>query len=103
MKVSPDKCHVMTRLATAHILNTLYTFGGQTFKYVDTHGCSGINLSNTHDLTTLTKKAQQTLGVIRRNLNKCPTHINAVAYNDIVSPSNIRICIGSMGPAQSEE
>ena len=31
-------------------------------------------------------KAQQTLGVIRRNLNKCPTHIKAVAYTSLVRP-----------------
>ena len=30
--------------------------------------------------------AQQTLGVIRRNLNKCPTHIKAVAYTSLVRP-----------------
>ena len=41
-------------------------------------------------LTTQTKvastKAQPTLGVIRRNLNKCPTHIKAVAYTSLVRP-----------------
>ena len=31
-------------------------------------------------------KAQQTLGVIRRNLNKCSTHIKAVAYTSLVRP-----------------
>ena len=31
-------------------------------------------------------KAQQTPGVIRRNLNKCSTHIKAVAYTSSVRP-----------------
>ena len=30
--------------------------------------------------------AQPTLGVIMRNLNKCPTHIKAVAYTSLVRP-----------------
>ena len=50
----------------------------------------GIHLSNTLNWTTQTKtartKAQQTLAVIRRNLNKCPTHIKAVAYTSLVRP-----------------
>ena len=47
-------------------------------------------LANFPQLTAQTKaastKAQQTLGVIRRNLNKCPTHIKAVAYTSLVRP-----------------
>ena len=31
-------------------------------------------------------QAQQTLGVIRRNLNKCPTHIKSIAYTTLVRP-----------------
>ena len=51
---------------------------------------NSIHLTNTLNWTTQTKaassKAQQTLGVIRRNLNKCPTHIKAVAYTSLVRP-----------------
>ena len=58
----------------------MYTFCGQTLTSVDSHCYIGIHLSNTLNWTAHTKlastKAQQTLGVIRRNLNKCTTHVN---------------------------
>ena len=57
---------------------------------VDSRCYIGIHLSNTLNWTARTKvasnKAQQTLGVIRRNLNKCSTHIKAVAYTSLVRP-----------------
>ena len=50
----------------------------------------GIHLSYTLNWTAQTKaastKAQQTLGVVRRNLNKCPTNTKAVAYTPLVRP-----------------
>ena len=36
--------------------------------------------------TAASTKVQQTLGVIRRNLNKCPTYIKPVAYTSLVRP-----------------
>ena len=57
---------------------------------VDSHCYLGIHLSNTLNWITQTKvastKAQQTLGVIRINLNKYPTHIKAVAYTSLARP-----------------
>ena len=38
------------------------------------------------DLLPCLKTAQQTLGVIRRNLNQCPTHIKSIAYTTLVRP-----------------
>ena len=103
MKFNPGKCYTMT-LATRTPTPNMYTFCGQTLTSVDSHCYLGIHLSNTLNWTAQTKaastKAQQTLGVVRRNLNKCPTHIKAVAYT-FLGPSNIRICLGSMGSTQS--
>ena len=85
MKFNHAKCYTMT-LATGTPTSHMYTFCGQTLTLtdsVDSHSYLGIHLSNTLNWTTRTKavstKAQHTLGVIRRNLNKCPTHIKAVA------------------------
>ena len=68
----------------------MYTFCGHTLTSVDSHFYLGIHLSNTLNWTAQTKvastKAQQTLGVIRRNLNKCSTNIKAVAYTSLVHP-----------------
>ena len=89
MKFNPDKCYTMT-LATRTPTSNMYTFCGQTLTSVTYHCYLGIHLSNTLNWTNQTKvastKAQQTLGVIRRNLNKCPTHIKAVAYTSLVRP-----------------
>ena len=89
MKFNPDKCYTTT-LATRTPTSNMYTFCGQTLTSVNSHCYLGIHLSNTLNWTNQTKvastKAQQTLGVIRRNLNKCPTHIKAVAYTSLVRP-----------------
>ena len=68
----------------------MYTFCEQTLTSVDSHCYLGIHLSNTLNWTAQTKaastKAQQTPGVIRRNLYKCSTHIESVAYTSLVRP-----------------
>ena len=62
----------------------------KTLTSVDSHCYIGIHLSHTLNWTTQTKvagtKAQQTLGVIRRNLNNCSTHIKVVAYSALDRP-----------------
>ena len=77
-------------LATRTPTPNTYTFCGQTLTSVDSHCYLGIHLSNTLNWTAQTKsastKAQQMLGVSRRNLNKCPTHIKAIAYTSLVRP-----------------
>ena len=77
-------------LATRTTTSNMYTFCGQTLTSVNYHCHLGIHLANTLNWTNQTKvastKAQQTLGVIRRHLNKCPTHIKAVAYTSLVRP-----------------
>ena len=99
MKFNPGKCYTMT-LATRTPTPNIYTFCGQTLTSVDSHCYLGIHLSNTLYWTTQTKaasaKAQQTLGVIRINLNKMPYPHQSHSIC-IVSPSNIRICLFSMG------
>ena len=90
MKFNPGKCYTMTLATRTPTPNILYTFCGQTLTSVDSNCYRGIHLSNTLNWTAQTKvastKAQQTLGVIRRNLNKCSTHIKAVAYTSLVRP-----------------
>ena len=89
MKFNPGKCYTMT-LATRTPTPNMYTFCGQTLTSVDSHGYIGIHLSNALNWTAQTKaastKAQHTLEVISRNLNKCSSHIKAVAYTSLVRP-----------------
>ena len=89
MKFNPGKGYTMP-LATRTPTTNMYTLCGQTLTSVDSHGYLGNHQYNTLNWTAQTKavstKAQQTLGVIRRNLNKCPAHIKAVAYTSLVRP-----------------
>ena len=85
MKFNPVKYYTMTLEPPGHLATpNMYTFCGQTLTSVDSHCYIGIHLSNTLNWTAQTKpasnKAQQTVGDIRRNLNKCPTHTKAVAH-----------------------
>ena len=77
IKFNPTKCFTMT-LASRKPTPNLYTFCGQQLKSVQSY-CYLVQISNTLNWTaqcnSVARKAQQTLGVIRRNLNKCPTHI----------------------------
>ena len=88
MKFNPTKCFTMT-LASRKPTPNLYIWG-QQFKSVQSHCYLGVQISNTLNWTTqcnsVAKKAQQTLGVIRRNLNKRPTHIKSIAYTTLVRP-----------------
>ena len=89
MKFNPTKCFTMT-LASRKPTPNHYTFCGEQLKSVESHCYLGVHISNTLNWTTqcnsAAKKAQQTLGIIRRNLNKCPTHIKSIAYTTLVRP-----------------
>ena len=77
-------------LASRKPTPNIYTFCGQQLKSVQSHCYLGVQISNTLNWTaqchSVATKAQQTLGVIRRNLNKCPTHIKSIAYTTLVRP-----------------
>ena len=87
MKFNPTKCFTMT-LASRKPTPNIYTFCGQQLKSVQSHCYLGVQISNTLNWTaqcnSVARKAQHTLGVIRRNLNKCPTHIKSIAYTTLV-------------------
>ena len=72
LKFNPVKCYTMTLATRTPMPNIRYTFCGQTLTSVESHCYLGIHLSNKLNWTAQTKaastKAQQTLGVIRRNL-----------------------------------
>ena len=89
MKFNPTKCFRMT-LASRKPTPNLYTFCGQQLKSVQSHCYLGVQISNTLNWTaqcnSVARKAQQTLGVIGRNLNKCRTHIKCITYTTLVRP-----------------
>ena len=89
MKFNPTKCFTMT-LASRKPTQNLYTFCSQQRNSGKSHCYLGVQISNTLNWTaqcnSVARKSQQTLGVIKRNLNKCPTHIKSIAYTTLVRP-----------------
>ena len=81
MKFNPTKCFTIT-LASRKPTQNLYTCGQQP-ESVQSHCYLGVQISNalnwTAQCNSVARKAQQTLGVIKTDLNKCPTHIVVVA------------------------
>jgi hypothetical protein len=65
-----------------------YTFCGQQLESVDSHPYLGVELTNTLSWGTQTslcvKKAQRTLGVLKRNLGDCNQEVKVTAYKAIV-------------------
>ena len=95
MKYNPTKCFTMILSSRKPTLGSnLYTCGQQ----LKSHCYLGVQISNTLSWTaqcnSVARKAQQTLGVIRRNLNKCPTHIKSIVYTTLVPPI---YCVSIMG------
>ena len=71
-------------ISTPSVANNLNLFNHiviLTYKY-QIH-CT---LNWTAQCNSVTRKAQQTLGVIRRIFNKCPTHSKPIAYTTLVRP-----------------
>jgi len=67
-----------------------YTMNDETLETVKHHPYLGVELCdnlkfNTH-IDNMTKKASQTLGFIKRNLNKCPQPVKERAYVTLVRP-----------------
>ena len=87
MKFNPAKCFTMT-LASRKPTPNIYTFCGQQLKSVQSHDYLGVQIANTLNWTaqcnSVASKAQQTLGVIMRNLSKCSTHIKSTADTTLV-------------------
>ena len=74
-----------------NILETDYTIHGSTLRTVDNAKYLGVtiqsNLSWKPHINNITKRANSTLGFLRRNLRKCPSKIKEQAYRTYVRPT----------------
>ena len=92
MSFNPDKCEVL-RITNKrkNILETDYTIHGSTLRTVDNAKYLGVtiqsNLSWKPHINNITKRANSTLGFLRRNLRKCPSKIKEQAYRTYVRPT----------------
>ena len=89
MEFNPSKCCTMN-FKTRNPPQRHYNFCGQQLERVSSATYLGVNISETLDWsphTSITvKKAQRTLGVIRRNLWSCNSKVKITAYKTLVHP-----------------
>ncbi|KAK7096441.1 hypothetical protein V1264_005737 [Littorina saxatilis] len=89
MRFNATKCYVMT-LARKTPSSYLYSLDSTILKSVPTNPYLGIQFSNdlkwsTH-INYITKKANSTLGFLRRNLRHCPSNCRRNTYLALIRP-----------------
>ena len=88
MRFNVGKCNIMTICRTKSKHNRLYTIGGQVLHEVESAKYLGVTISNdlswSPHITSVVKKANSTLGFLRRNLRSCPVKLKQTAYFSLV-------------------
>ncbi|RUS71129.1 hypothetical protein EGW08_021108 [Elysia chlorotica] len=89
MNFNPSKCNVLrTRVGQRGEINYFYTLHDQILAEVDTVKYLGVWISNdlswTPHVDYVTKKGNQKLGFLRRNLRGAPTPSKSLAYTSLV-------------------
>ena len=84
MNFNTNKCHIIN-INKTQFFNSL---NNETLEYVTTNPYLGITISNDLKLHsyifTITKKANSTLGFLRRNICRCPINSKRTAYIALV-------------------
>jgi hypothetical protein len=88
MTFNPKKCYVM-KIHRARISKSgPYSFCGSVLEQVKTNPYLGVMLSEDakwgEHIDRTAKKANSTLGFLRRNLRQCPPKLRELAYNSLV-------------------
>ena len=92
MAFNPDKCEVL-RITNKrkHIHQAQYSIHGKILNLVDEGKYLGVTiqskLSWKPHINNICKKGNSTLGLLRRNLKKCPPSIKEQAYKTYVRPT----------------
>ena len=85
MNFNTNKCHI---LSIKNKTQFFYSLNSETLEYVTTNPYLGITISNDlkwhSHISTITKKANSTLGFLRRNIRRCPINSKRTAYIALV-------------------
>lgn len=105
MKFNASKCNIMRISRKKSPLHAFYDMSGEILKEVQECKYLGINISNnlkwnTH-IAAITKKAQSSLGFIRRNTHHCPAKTRELAYLSMVRPS-LEYCASVWDPGTTK-
>ena len=90
MVFNPDKCEHIRITNMREVIQTSYNIHGKTFNETSKPKYLGVTINNTMSwsshIDTVTKKANQTIAFLRRNLSSCPKDVKAKCYKSIVRP-----------------
>ena len=91
MAFHPDKCNVLSISKTKNPIKFNYSLHGQVLQHVTSAKYLGVTIQsdlkwNTH-INNICKKANNTLGFLKRNLNINSASVKEQAYKSLVRPS----------------
>ena len=92
MSFHPEKCQLLrVTNKRKHVVNASYNIHDHPLESVKDAKYLGVHISsnlswNTH-IDRVTKKANSTLGFLRRNISSCPSSVKKAAYTTFVRPS----------------
>lgn len=91
MEFNPSKCVVLHITGPkTKVIETTYALHDTQLEAVPHAKYLGITLSNTLSwnthITNVANRANRTLGMMRRNLWNCPSHVKSAAYTTLVRP-----------------
>ena len=90
MSFNPDKCEVLRITNKRSPIQSNYVLHGHTLALTSNAKYLGVTISsdlswNVH-INNITKKANRTLGFLRRNVSKCPKEVKTKCYETFVRP-----------------
>ena len=90
MEFNPSKCQVLHITRSKHPLNTQYSLHGQVLEATDTAKYLGVSIArdlNWNDnISSITAKANRTLGFVKRNVRTNNEKVKELAYKTLVRP-----------------
>ena len=90
MSFNPEKCEVIRITNKQRIIDGSYNIHGHTLQFTDQAKYLRVTidtkLSWGHHTNAMTKKANNTVAFLRRNLSSCPRQIRATCYKSLVRP-----------------
>jgi hypothetical protein len=90
MEFNPSKCKIVTISSKKNPPQKKYVFCGEELEQVDRFPYLGVTINNKHKLSdhisTISSKANKSLGMMQRNLWNCPKDVRETAYTALVRP-----------------
>ena len=100
MKFNPSKCNILS-ISRSTPLHKFYTLCGTILDQVSESKYLGVTISNdlmwSKHIQNITSKASSTVGLLRRNLARCPIKLREQAYISLIR-SRLEYCAAVWDP-----